>query len=116
MGLIAWLHAEPPEQLAHNQATFQKPDHVSWEDWSRRFTGYECSWYDPNPNRRGCSGGTHHDHRRRIDHWYWASPLSLIIPPLYFLWEARWFVFSGILERLGWYRLLERFGVDTSPR
>lgn len=110
---------EAKAQKAKNMETFQKPDSMSWEDWcDHRRPGwvYECHWYDPPEyGGGGCWGGTHHDHQPVIMKWYWKSPLGKIIPPLYFMWEARWLIVSAILEKLGWYDLLERFGVDTSP-
>lgn len=118
----SWLYGETKKQRAKNMLNGQKPDHMSWEDWcdhSRKgyFSGYECHWYDPWYGREhntvscgGCSGGTGHNHQPRIMRWYWASPLAWIIPPLYFMWEARVFVFSGLLQVCGWYKLIDKMG------
>lgn len=112
---------EPAQQIAKNKLTGQKPDWMTWEQWGghhrpRYFN--ECHWYDPeNITPTGhCWGGLSHNHQSRIMKWYWASPFGIIIPVVWELWQFSPFFLSALLERLGYYRLLERFGVDTSPR
>lgn len=100
------IFGEPRQQREANVAAGgMKPEGMSWEQWcddSRRdrFFGpiAECHWYDPPELSHGqsCRGDLHHNHQPRIMRWYWASPLSWIIPPLYFFWE------SGGLMRGPW--------------
>lgn len=108
---------EHPDQIAENKKTGQRPPYVSDEAWFG--DGYyfnHCHWYDRDDKSGGhCNGRWRHDHQPQIMKWYWKGP-GIILSPLGLAWEARWFIVGDILDRLGWYRLLERFGVDTSPR
>jgi hypothetical protein len=123
MGPIAWLrYEEPAARKAENMKTGQKPDWVSWEEWTDPRLGNpwfeHCHWYDPKkltPTGH-CSGRWRHDHQSARMGCYWKSPLGKIVPAIWELWQFGPWIVSGLLKRIGWYRLLERFGVDTSPR
>lgn len=110
------IYFESKEQVARNKQTGQRPPGVSDEEWFGAGQYFDhCHWYDKKGTGH-CCGEWHHDHTPVVMKIYWKSPLAWVIPPLAFAWELRWFVLSRLLEKLGWYWLLERLGVDTSPR
>lgn len=128
MPIRKWLYSEDPNQIAHNMQDGQKPDSMSWADWCDydrpNYWGRECHMYDDKlapetvtkkTNGGHCRGDLYHDHSPRIMTWYWASPWGVVVPAVWELWQFRGYILSEWLERLGWYRLLEKFGVDTSP-
>jgi hypothetical protein len=83
----------PKQREANIAAGGMKPDWMTWEEWCDParpgLFDRECHWYD-DPEYvhlcpKWCNGALDHDHRPRIIRWYWASPLSWILPPIYFI-------------------------------
>lgn len=114
--LLGRCFGESRAQIAHNKETGQKPEAMSWQAWcdpssrqrQRRLFDYECHWYDDPKYSHGkhCAElALGHDHQPRYMKWYWNSPLGRIIPPLFFLWEARRLTWPGWWAHCIWQRI-----------
>lgn len=110
------LFGESRAQIARNKQNGQKPERMSWQEWcspspqqrQRRLFDHECHWYDhPKYSHGGAcaDGALGHNHQPRYMKWYWKSPLALVIPPLFFLWEARRLTWPGWWAHCIWQRI-----------